>query len=74
MENKPTILTNLPRMASIDAFRGFVMLLMMGEVLSFEKVSKALPESGFWHFLSWYQSHQLAKGTERTLKNTPLKG
>ena len=53
MENKPTF----PRMASIDAFRGFVMLLMMGEVLSFEKVSKALPESGFWQFLAWHQSH-----------------
>ncbi len=53
MENKPT----MPRMASIDAFRGFVMLLMMGEVLSFEKVSKALPESGFWQFLAWHQSH-----------------
>ncbi len=53
MENKPAV----PRMASIDAFRGFVMLLMMGEVLSFEKVSKALPESGFWQFLAWHQSH-----------------
>ncbi len=53
MENKPI----MPRMASIDAYRGFVMLLMMGEVLSFEKVSKALPESGFWHFLAWHQSH-----------------
>ena len=53
MQNTPKI----PRMLSIDAFRGFVMLLMMGEVLSFEKVSKALPESGFWHFLSWHQSH-----------------
>ncbi len=57
MENKLTILTKPQRMASIDAFRGFVMLLMMGEVLSFEKVSKALPESDFWHFLSWHQSH-----------------
>lgn len=44
-------------MASIDAYRGFVMLLMMGEVLSFDKVSKALPNSGFWHFLAWHQSH-----------------
>ncbi len=53
MKNLPII----PRMASIDAYRGFVMLLMMGEVLSFEKVSKALPDSGFWHFLAWHQSH-----------------
>ncbi len=53
MENTPTT----ARMTSIDAYRGFVMLLMMGEVLSFEKVSKALPESGFWQFLTWHQSH-----------------
>lgn len=33
------------------------MLLMMGEVLSFEKVSQALPDSGFWRFLAWHQSH-----------------
>jgi len=45
------------RITSIDAYRGFVMLLMMAEVLSFEKVSAALPESGFWHFLAWHQSH-----------------
>ena len=53
MKNLPTI----KRMASIDAYRGFVMLLMIGEVLSFEKVSKALPDSGFWHFLAFHQSH-----------------
>ncbi len=50
-------LPTIKRMASVDAYRGFVMLLMMGEVLSFEKVSKALPDSGFWHFLAWHQSH-----------------
>ena len=53
MGNLPTT----PRVASIDVYRGFVMLLMMGEVLSFERVSKALPESGFWQFLAWHQSH-----------------
>ena len=57
---KRKTMKNLPitkRIASVDAYRGFVMLLMMGEVLSFEKVSKALPDSGFWHFLAWHQSH-----------------
>ena len=33
------------RFASIDAYRGFVMLLMMGEVLSFHKVAEALPDT-----------------------------
>jgi predicted acyltransferase len=46
-----------PRITFVDVYRGFVMFLMMGEVLSFEKVSKALPDSGFWQFLSFHQSH-----------------
>lgn len=45
------------RIASIDAFRGFVMLLMMGEVLEFAKVSKALPGNFFWAFLAQHQNH-----------------
>lgn len=53
MKNIPAI----PRIASVDAYRGFVMLLMMGEVLSFAKVSKALPDSGFWRFLAYHQDH-----------------
>ena len=45
------------RIASVDVYRGFVMLLMMAEVLSFQRVSKALPDSTFWQFLSFNQSH-----------------
>ena len=45
------------RLGSIDAFRGLVMLLMMAEVLHFTGVARALPESGFWAFLSHHQSH-----------------
>lgn len=45
------------RLASIDAYRGLVMLLMMAEVLRFCAVSQALPESGFWKFLCYHQSH-----------------
>lgn len=45
------------RLASIDAYRGFVMLLMMGEVLRFSEVAKALPGSRFWAFLGRQQSH-----------------
>jgi predicted acyltransferase len=33
------------------------MLLMMAEVLRLSRVASALPESGFWKFLSWHQSH-----------------
>jgi predicted acyltransferase len=45
------------RIASVDVYRGFVMLLMMGEVLSFQSVAKALPDSSFWRLLSFNQSH-----------------
>nr|WP_240428530.1 DUF5009 domain-containing protein [Tunicatimonas sp. TK19036]WKN40310.1 DUF5009 domain-containing protein [Tunicatimonas sp. TK19036] len=33
------------------------MLLMMAEVLSLASVAQALPESGFWQFLAFHQSH-----------------
>ena len=45
------------RLSSADAYRGFVMLLMMAEVLNFQKVSESLPESGFWKLLAFQQSH-----------------
>jgi heparan-alpha-glucosaminide N-acetyltransferase len=50
--------TSLPgRLTSLDAYRGFVMLLMMGEVLHFCRVSAALPGSFFWKLLCHHQSH-----------------
>lgn len=45
------------RIASVDVYRGFVMLLMMGEILSLESVSKQLPGSSFWTFLAFNQDH-----------------
>jgi len=45
------------RVDSIDAFRGFVMLLMMSEVLDVEDIAKARPESHFWAFINQQQSH-----------------
>ena len=45
------------RVGSIDAFRGFVMLLMLSEVLDITGVAKALPGNGFWAFLAYQQSH-----------------
>jgi heparan-alpha-glucosaminide N-acetyltransferase len=46
-----------PRLASVDAYRGFVMFLMMAEVLRLARVAAAVPDSRFWGFLSWHQSH-----------------
>jgi predicted acyltransferase len=45
------------RIASIDVYRGLVMLLMMGEVLSLKHVSTTLPDSSFWRFLYFNQDH-----------------
>jgi heparan-alpha-glucosaminide N-acetyltransferase len=45
------------RLASIDAYRGFVMLLMMGEVLRFCDVALARPASAVWAFLCHHQDH-----------------
>jgi heparan-alpha-glucosaminide N-acetyltransferase len=45
------------RVASIDAYRGLVMFLMMAEVLRLASVAKALPDSGLWQFLAWHQTH-----------------
>ena len=45
------------RLASLDAYRGFVMLLMMAEVLRLKRVAQALPDSGVWSFFASQQSH-----------------
>jgi len=47
----------MQRVASVDVYRGFVMLLMMAEVVNLSAVSRALPESAFWHLLAVNQSH-----------------
>ena len=45
------------RLASLDAYRGFVMFLMMAEVLRLKRVAQALPDSGVWSLLASQQSH-----------------
>jgi heparan-alpha-glucosaminide N-acetyltransferase len=46
-----------PRNVAVDAYRGLVMLLMMGEVLNFAAVARAFPHSLFWHVLAYNQTH-----------------
>jgi heparan-alpha-glucosaminide N-acetyltransferase len=45
------------RNMAIDAYRGLVMLLMVGEVMHFAEVYKAFPHSLFWRVLAFNQSH-----------------
>ena len=46
-----------PRNIAVDAYRGLVMLLMMGEVMQFARVAANYPNSLFWHILGYNQSH-----------------
>ena len=45
------------RNLAVDAYRGFVMFLMMAEVLQLSRVARAFPESGFWNVLAYHQTH-----------------
>ena len=45
------------RNVAVDAFRGWVMLLMMAEVLELARVSQAFPGNWFWAFLGFNQTH-----------------
>jgi heparan-alpha-glucosaminide N-acetyltransferase len=45
------------RLASIDAYRGLVMFLMMAEVLRFHAVADKVKGSDLWQFLKFHQDH-----------------
>jgi heparan-alpha-glucosaminide N-acetyltransferase len=45
------------RNVAVDTYRGFVMLLMMAEVLQLSRVAAAYPGNWFWGFLAWNQTH-----------------
>lgn len=49
--------TKPPRLASVDAYRGFVMLLIMSEVLKTEVVAHARPDSRLWSFVAAQSEH-----------------
>jgi heparan-alpha-glucosaminide N-acetyltransferase len=42
---------------AVDAYRGFVMLLMMAEVLHLARVARAVPDNWLLGFLAWNQTH-----------------
>jgi predicted acyltransferase len=45
------------RNVAVDAYRGFVMVLMMAEVLQFANVAGSFPGNPVWQFLGAEQSH-----------------
>lgn len=56
-EQNASVSTSQQRNVAVDAYRGFVMLLMMGEVLRFADVRQSFPNSFFWHVLAYNQTH-----------------
>jgi len=54
---EPIVLAPPPRNIAVDAYRGLVMLLMMGEVMQFARVAQAFPNSFFWRILAFNQTH-----------------
>ena len=46
-----------PRLTSIDAYRGLVMLLMLAEVLRLPAVAASFPDSELWRVLGRQQTH-----------------
>jgi predicted acyltransferase len=49
----PPVVRNI----AVDAYRGWVMLLMMAEVLELARVAAAYPGNWFWAFLGYNQTH-----------------
>jgi heparan-alpha-glucosaminide N-acetyltransferase len=49
--------TLAPRNIAVDAYRGFVMLLMMAEVMQLSVVALHYPHSVIWQVLGYNQSH-----------------
>ncbi len=45
------------RNLGVDTYRGFVMLLMMAEVVQLARVAHAFPGNWFWSFLAYHQTH-----------------
>lgn len=45
------------RNVAVDAYRGFVMFLIMAEVLQLSRISQAFPTSLFWKILAYNQTH-----------------
>jgi heparan-alpha-glucosaminide N-acetyltransferase len=54
---QPAAIPTTTRVTSIDAFRGFVMFLMLAEVMRLWTVRRAFPDSTFWSIVAYNTSH-----------------
>ncbi len=55
IEAPPT--QSVRRLASIDAYRGFVMFLLIAESLHFANIAAKHPDNKVWTFLAYHQEH-----------------
>ncbi|HEV1288028.1 MAG TPA: DUF5009 domain-containing protein [Bryobacteraceae bacterium] len=53
----PHVPDTAQRNLAVDTYRGFVMLLMMAEVLQLSRVAQAFPGNWFLHVLAYHQTH-----------------
>ena len=56
-ESKVPAAQPVPRNIALDAYRGFVMFLMMAEVLRLARVAQNFPGNWFWAVLGYNQTH-----------------
>ena len=47
----------ITRLISLDAFRGLVMALMLGELMRLFEVARAFPHSVFWRVIAFNTQH-----------------
>src|SRR6266516_3154485 len=55
--SEPASIRTPARLSSLDAYRGFVMLLMASEGLGITQVARTFKESNVWQFLAYQTDH-----------------
>lgn len=64
-ENQPVPVPVIPptqRLTSVDVYRGFVMFLMVAELLSLRNLAKKFPDSWFWQVVGFHTDHVAWEG------------
>lgn len=57
LSSPPERAATSPRLVSLDAYRGLIMLFMASAGFGIPQVAQRFPESGFWEFLADHTSH-----------------
>src|SRR5687767_13077153 len=57
VQGQVAVVPTTTRITSIDAFRGFVMFLMLAEAMRLWTLHAAFPESRFWSIVAYNTSH-----------------